>query len=177
MPRGGGAVVADPSETYGVSLVIELRELCKPSSTDGELVLVASAAGVSAAARLDELRETGSLGGELFVFASAAGISAATKRDGLCESVSTGGGLVVVALAVSGVGDVPDDGLSGRYVTPRITMRSTTPVNSAIVPRESCFAREDCAGGGGGGGTTASRGGAPHEGQAVANELISLPQS
>ena len=57
----------------------------------------------------------------------------------------------------------------------RITNTSTTPVNSAIVPVENRFAREAAAGSGGG--AVAGCGGAPHEGQAVANELISFPQS
>ena len=50
-----------------------------------------------------------------------------------------------------------------------------TPVNSAIVPQESRFAREACVGSGGG--IVVDRGGAPHEGQAVATELISFPHS
>jgi hypothetical protein len=66
----------------------------------------------------------------------------------------------------------------GSRVTPRITKTSTTPVNNASVPKKICFARETgraCVGSGGG--TMVDRGGAPHEGQAIANELISLPHS
>jgi len=57
----------------------------------------------------------------------------------------------------------------------RITNTSSTPVNSAIVPKENRFAREAWVGSGGG--IVVSRGGAPHEGQAVASELTSFPQS
>ena len=61
---------------------------------------------------------------------------------------------------------------------PRITKTSTTPVNSAIVPQEGCFAREARgASVGSGGGSMVDRGGAPHDGQAAASELISLPHS
>ena len=96
----------------------------------------------------------------------------------LCEAVSIGGELVVADSAVAGVGDAATDGLFGGCVTPRITKTSTTPVKIAIVPQESCFAREaGRAPVGSGGGTMVGRGGAPHEGQAVANELISLPHS
>ncbi len=49
------------------------------------------------------------------------------------------------------------------------------PVNTAIVPKKNCFAREVCVGNDDV--SMVARGGAPHEGQAVANELISLPQS
>jgi hypothetical protein len=61
---------------------------------------------------------------------------------------------------------------------PRITKTDTRPVNTVSVPKESCFARETGrARVGSDGGTMVDRGGAPHEGQAVANELISLPHS
>jgi hypothetical protein len=57
----------------------------------------------------------------------------------------------------------------------RITTTNTTPVNTAMVPQKSCFGREACVGTGGV--PVVGRGGAPHEGHAVANELISLPHS
>src|SRR5215472_1331457 len=146
---GGGAVAVGRSEAYGVSTAIGLGELCEVASTGGELVVVASAAGVSAVVRLGEL----------------------------CEAASTGGELVVVASAFAGVGDVATDRLFGCCVTPRNTKTSTTPVNSAIVPQESFFALEAGRASIGSGGGMADCGGAPHEGQAVANELISLPHS
>ena len=38
--RGGGAVVADAPEAYGVSVAVGLGELCEAVSTGGELVVV-----------------------------------------------------------------------------------------------------------------------------------------
>ena len=107
----------------------------------------------------------------------AYGVSAAVGLGELCEAVSTRGELLVADSAVAGVGDAATDGVFGWYVTPRITKTSTTPVNSAIVPKESCFALEAGRASVGNGGGMADCGGAPHEGQAVANELISLPHS
>src|SRR2546430_825153 len=99
------------------------------------------------------------------------GVSVAARLGELREAVSRGGELIAVVSAVAGIGDAPDR-LFGRCVTPRTTNTSTTPVNSAIVPPKSCFAREVCLGSGGG--AMVDRGGAPHEGQAVANELTSF---
>ena len=107
----------------------------------------------------------------------AYGVSAAVGLGELSEAVSIGGELVADS-AVAGVGDAATDGLFGGCVMPRITNISITPVNSAIVPQKSCFAREaGRASVGSGGGTMVDRCGAPHEGQAVASELISLPHS
>ena len=96
----------------------------------------------------------------------------------LCEAVWIGSELLVADSAVPGVGDASTDGVIGCCVTSLMTQASITPVNSAIMPQASCFAREAgraCVGSGGG--TMVDCGGAPHEGQAVANELISLPHS
>jgi hypothetical protein len=41
--RGGGAVVTDASEAYGVSAAVGLGELCEAVSTGGELVVADSA--------------------------------------------------------------------------------------------------------------------------------------
>lgn len=148
--RGGGAVATDASETYGVSAAVGLAELCEAISTGGELLVADSAVGVSV----------------------VVGLAVP------CKPISIGGEPLVADSAVAGVGDAATDGVFGSCVTPRITKTSTTPVNSASVPKESCFAREAgraCVGSGGG--TMVRRGGAPHEGQAVADELISLPHS
>ena len=154
--------------------MVRLGELWA-ASTGGELVVFTSAVGVSAVVRLAELCAAFSTGGELVVSASTVGVSAVVSLGEFCAAVWTGGEPVVIASAVAGVGDVATDAAFGCCVTARITNTSTTPVNSAIVPQETCFAREPCVGSGGG--TVAGRGGAPHEGQAVANELISFPQS
>ena len=167
-------MAVDRPEAYGVSVVVRLGELCEASSTNGELVVVASAVDVSVVVRLGELCEASSTGGELVVVASAVGASTVSRLAEVCEAVSRGGELFAVVSAVAGIGDAPDR-LFGRCVTPRTTNTSTTPVNSAIVPPKSCFAREVCLGSGGG--AMVDRGGAPHEGQAVANELTSFPQS
>ena len=167
-------MAVDRPEAYGVSVVVRLGELCEASSTGGELVVVASAVGASTVSRLAEVCEASSTGGELTVVAFAVDAPAVSRLDEVCEAVSRGGELIAVVSAVAGIGDAPDR-LFGRCVTPRTTNTSTTPVNSAIVPQESCFAREVCLGSGGG--AMVDRGGAPHEGQAVANELTSFPQS
>jgi hypothetical protein len=172
--RGGGAVATDASEPGGASVVSRLGEVCEAVSARAELVVFASSVGVSVVSRLGEVCEAVSTGGELIVFASSVGVSVAARLGEVCEAVSTDGELIVVASPVVRFGDVAIDRLFG-CVTARITKASTTPVNSAIVPPKKCFAREGCAGSGGG--TVVGRGGAPHEGQAVANELISLPQS
>ena len=143
------AAVTDASETSGVSVAIGLGELCEAISTGSEL-LVDSAVSVSVAIGLAEL----------------------------CKAVSTGGELLVADSATEGVGDAATDGVFGYCVTPRITQTSTTPVNSATVPKENFFAREAgraCVGSGGG--AVVDCAGAPHEGQAGAKELISLPHS
>ena len=145
------------------------------ASTVGELIVIASAVAASLLARLGELCAAASTGDEPVVFASAVGTSEVARLGGLCAAVSTVGEFVVIAGAVAGVGDVATDTLFGWYVTARITNTSTKPVNSAITPKENFFAREACAGSGGG--TVLGRGGAPHEGQAVASELTSFPQS
>jgi hypothetical protein len=94
------------------------------------------------------------------------------------EVVSVGRELVVAACPVAGVDDAPTEEVFGAYITALPTKTTTTPVNSAIVPKKSCFGLEfGRAWVGSGGGTMADCGGAPHEGQAVANELISLPHS
>ena len=150
--RGCVAVATEASEAYGVSPAVELG-------------------GLSVAV---------SIGSELPVADSAAGVSAAVGLGKLSEAVWMDGELLVADAAVAGVGDAPTDRVFSWCVTPRITKTSTTPVNSAIVPQESCFAREAgraSVGSGGGGGTIVDRDGAPHEGQAVANELISLSHS
>ena len=156
-------------------MVARLGELCEAASTGGELVVVAFPVGVSAVARLGELCEATSTAGEFVVVVPPAGVSLVVRLGELCEAVSTGSELVVVAPAVVGVGDVATDRFFGSYVRTRITKTSTTPVKSAIVPKKNCFGREACVGNGGV--PMVDRGGAPHEGQAVANELISLPQS
>ena len=119
------------------------------------------------------------MGGGLAVADSAVGVFAAAGLAELFKTISTGGGELLVAdSAVAGVGDAATDGVFGSRVTPRITKTSTRPVNTASVPKETCFARETGrARVGSGGGTMVDRGGAPHEGQAIANELISLPHS
>jgi hypothetical protein len=69
--RGGGAVVTDASEAYGVSVAVGLGELCEAVSTDGELVVADSAVGDSVAVGLGELCEAVSTDGELVVADSA----------------------------------------------------------------------------------------------------------
>ena len=200
---GSGAAAIDASEAYPVSVVVRFRELCEAVSTAGELVVVASPAGLSVVVRLREFCEAVSTVGELVVVASAVRVSvvvrlgepcSAVSTSGellvagspvrvsmvarlgeLCAAVSTSGELRVAASPVPGVGDVATDRVFGCCVTLRITKTSATPVNSAIVPEESRFAREACVGSGGG--TMVDRGGAPHEGQTAANELISFPHS
>ena len=116
--------------------------------------------------------------GELAVADSAVGVFAAAGLAEPFKTSSTGGELFVADSAVAGVGDAATDGVFSSRVTPRITRTSTRPVNTASVPKKICFAREiERARIGSGDGTMAGRGGAPHEGQAVANELISLPHS
>jgi len=173
--RAAGAVAVDTSEAYGLSVAIGLDELCSAVSTAGELVVGASAAGVSAVVRLAELCELASRGGDLVVFPSALGVSAVVRLGELCETVSRGAELAAGAPAVAGVREVATDTLFVSCVMARITNTNTTPDNSAIVPKENRFAREACVGSGGG--TGVDSGGAPHEGQAVANELTSFPQS
>ena len=170
---GGELVVV--ASAVDVSVVSRLGELCEASWTGGELVVVSSAVGASTVSRLAEVCEASSTGGELTVVAFAVDAPAASRLDEICEAVSRGGELIAVASAVAGIGDVAPDRLFGRCVTPRSTNTRTTPVNSAIVPPKSCFARGVCLGSGGG--AMLDRGGAPHEGQAVANELTSFPQS
>lgn len=148
--RDCGAVATDASEGYGVSAVVGLGKSCDAVSAGGELVVADSAVGVSVAAGLVEL----------------------------CNAISIAGELLVADSAVAGVGDAATDEVFGWCVMTRIIKASTTPVNSAIVPKENCFAREAgraCVGSGGG--TVVDRGGAPQKGQAAANELISLPHS
>ena len=147
--RGGVAVATDASEVYAVSVAVGLGELSEAVSIGGELLVADSAVGVSVAVGLGELSEAVSIGGELLVADSA----------------------------VAGVGDAASDGVFDCCVTPRITKTRTTPVNSAIVPQESCFALEAGRASVGSGGGMADCGGAPHEGQAIANELISLRHS
>lgn len=173
--RGGGAVVSDTSEACGFSEVVRLGELCEAVSTGGELVVVGSSLGVSVVVRVGTFWEVVSAAGELIVVASSVGVRVVVRVVELCEAVSTGGELVVVVCPVGGKGEVFTGTLFASFVTPRITKTSNTPVNSAIVPKESFFTREACLGNGGG--TVAGCGGAPHEGQAAANELISLPHS
>jgi hypothetical protein len=180
-------------------VVVRLGELCEAVSTGGELVLIASPVGVSALTTFCEFCEAVSTGGELVassvgvsalttlcefceavstgsqLVASSVGVSAVARLGELCEAVSTGSELVVIAFPVAGVGDVATDKLFAWFVMLRITKASNTPVNRAIVPQENFFTREACFGSGGG--IVLGCGGAPHEGQAVANELISLPQS
>jgi len=176
--RGGVAVATDASEVYAVSVAVGLGELSEAVSIGDELLVADSAVGVSVAVGLGELSEAVSIGGELLVADSAVGVSVAVGLGELSEAVSIGGELLVADSAVAGVGDAASDGVFDCCVTPRITKTRTTPVNSAIVPQESCFAREaGRASVGSGGGTMVDCGGAPHEGQAVANELISLPHS
>ena len=126
-----------------------------------------------------ELSEAVSTGGELVVADSVVGVCAAAGVAEPCKTISTGGGELLVAdSAVAGVGEAATDGVFGSRVTPRITKTSTRPVNTASVPKKICFARgTGRARVGSGGGTMVDRGGAPHEGQAIANELISLPHS
>ena len=125
-----------------------------------------------------ELSEAVSTGCELVVADSVVGVCAAAGVVELSAAASMGGGLAVADSAVAGVGDAATDGVFGSRVTPRITKTSTRPVNTASVPKKICFARETGrARVGSGGGTMVDRGGAPHEGQAIANELISLPHS
>ena len=81
--RAGGAVAADASEAYGVSVAVGLGELSEAVSTGGELIVVASPVGVSVAVRLGELS----------------------------EAVSTGDELIVADSAVVGVGDAATDGV------------------------------------------------------------------
>jgi len=173
---GGGAVAVDTSEPDAVSAVaVNPGGLCAAVSVAGKLVVFACPIGISAVVRLGELCAAASVAGKLVVFACAVGISAVVNVDEFCAAISTGGELVVVASAVAGVGAVATDTPLGCCVTARITTTSTTPVNSAINPEENRFARGACAGSGGG--TVAGFGGAPQEGQAVANELTSFPQS
>ena len=173
--RGGGAVISDISDVSAFSVVVELDELCEAVSTDGELVDIASSVGVSVVARVAALREAVSAAGELTVIASSVGAFVVVPVAELCEIVSRGCELVAVTWPVADLGDVVTDKRFASFVTLRISKTSKTPVNSAIVPEKTFFTREVCVGNGGG--TVADCGGAPHEGQAVANELISLPQS
>jgi len=176
--RGGVAVATDPSEVYAVSVAVGFGELSEAVSTGGELVVADSVVGVSAAAGVVELSAAASMGGGLAVADSAVGVFAAAGLAEPCKTISTGGGEFLVSdSAVAGVG-AATDGVFGSRVTPRITKTSTRPVNTASVPKKICFARETGrARVGSGGGTMVDRGGAPHEGQAIANELISLPHS
>jgi hypothetical protein len=175
MARDGDAVVTDTSETLGVSVAIGLGELCEAVSTGGEFFATNSAVGISVAIGF-EFCEAISTGGELPVAGSV--VSVAIGLAELCRAVSTGGELLVLDSAVAGVGDAATDRVFGCCVTPRIANTSTTPVNSATIPQGSWFVREAgraCVGSGGG--AMVDCGGAPHEGQAGANELISLPHS
>jgi hypothetical protein len=152
--------------------VVGVGELSETVSTGGELVVADSAVGVSTAAGVGELSAAASMGGGFAVADSAVGVFATAGLAEPCKTISTGGGEPLVAdSAVAGVGDAATDGAFSSRVTPRITKTSTRPVNTASVPKKICFARET----GRGGGTMVDRGGAPHEGQAIANELISLP--
>jgi len=159
--------------------VVGVGELFEAVSTGCKLVVADSVVGVCAAAGVVELSAAASMGGGLAVADSAVGVFAAAGLAELFKTISTGGGELLVAdSAVAGVGDAATDGVFGSRVTPRITKTSTRPVNTASVPKKTCFARETgraCVGSGGG--TMVDRGGAPHEGQAIANELISLPHS
>jgi hypothetical protein len=177
MARDGDAVVTDASETSGVSVAIGLGELCEAISTGGEPVVADSAVGVSVAIGF-EFCEAISTGGELPVADSVVRVSVAIGLAEPCKAASTGGELLVPDSAVGGVGDAATDGVFGCCVTPRIAKTSTTPVNSATIPQGSWFVREAgraCVGSGGG--AMVDCGGAPHEGQAGAKELISLPHS
>jgi hypothetical protein len=159
--------------------VVGVGELFEAVSTGCELVVADSVVGVCAAAGVVELSAAASMGGRLAVAVSAVGVFAAAGLAEPCKTISTGGGELLVAdSAVAGVGDAATDGVFGSRVTPRITKTSTRPVNTASVPKKICFARgTGRARVGSGGGTMVDRGGAPHEGQAIANELISLPHS
>jgi hypothetical protein len=160
--------------------VVGVGELSEAVSTGCELVVADSVVGVCAAAGVAEPCKTISTGGGEFLVAdSAVGVCAAAGLAEPCKTISTGGGELLVAdSAVAGVGDAATDGVFGSRVTPRITKTSTRPVNTASVPKKICFARgTGRARVGSGGGTMVDRGGAPHEGQAIANELISLPHS
>ena len=148
--RGGVAVITGASEAYGVSETVPVGELSEAVLIGSELVVADSTVGVFA----------------------TIGLAEASK------AISTGGELLVGDSAVRGVGDDATDEVFGCCVTLRITKTNTTPVNTASVPKKSCFTRETsraCVGSNGG--TMADRGGAPHEGHAFANELISLPHS
>ena len=159
--------------------MVGVGELFEAVSTGCKLVVADSVVGVCAAAGVVELSAAASMGGGLALADSAVGVCAAAGLAELFKTISTGGGELLVAdSAVAGVGDTASDGVFGSRVTPRITKTSTRPVNTASVPKEICFARETGrARVGSGGGTMVDRGGAPHEGQAIANELISLPHS
>ena len=159
--------------------MVGVGELFEAVSTGCKLVVADSVVGVCAAAGVVELSAAASMGGGLAVADSAVGVFAAAGLAELFKTISTGGGELLVAdSAVAGVGDAATDGVFGSRVTPRITKTSTRPVNTASVPKKICFARETGrTRGGTGGGTMVDRGGAPHEGQAIANELISLPHS
>jgi hypothetical protein len=171
-------VAADSLEVYGVSAALGLGKFCGAVSIGGELFVADSSVEISAAVGLDKRCEAVSTGGELVVADSAVGVSVAAGLIELCNAISIAGELLVADSAVAGVGDAATDEVFGWCVMARIIKASATPVNSAIVPKENCFAREAgraCVGSGGG--TVADRGGAPQKGQAVANELISLPHS
>ena len=178
MDRGGVAAVEDASEAYAVCAAAGVGELADTVSTRGEL-FVADSVVVSTAVGLGERSVAASMGGALVVADSAAGVFAAAGLAEPCTTISIGGGELFAAdCAIAGVGDAATDEVFGPRVTPRISKTSTRPVNTASVPKRICFARETGrACGGIGDGTTVDRGGAPHEGQAVANELISLPHS
>jgi len=177
--RGGVTAVEDASEAYAVSAAAGVGELSEAVSMGGALVVADSAVLASTAVGLGELSAAASMGGALVVGDSAAGVFAAAGLAEPCKTIATGGGELFVAVsAVAGVGDATTDEVFGSRVTPRITKTSTRPVNTASVPKKICFARETgraCVGSGGG--TTVEGGGAPHKGQAVAKELISLPHS
>ena len=176
MARAGGAVVTDASETDGVSAAVGLGELSEAVSTGGELVVADSAVGVSVGAALGKLCAVVSTGGELVVADSRVGVAVATGLPDLCKAISIGGELR--DSAVAGVGDAATDGVFGGWTRARIAQTSAAPVNTVSIPKRNFFACEaGRASVGGDGGTMLDGGGAPHEGQAVANELISLPHS
>ena len=105
--------------------------------------------GASVVSRLGELCEAVSAGGELVVFASSAGVSVVLRLCEVCEAVSARAELVVFASSV------------GVSVAARLG-EVCEAVSASVAVAELWVGRG---------------GGAPHEGQAVANELISLPQS
>lgn len=167
------------SEADAVSAAAGVGELSATVSLAGAFVVADSAAAVSMTVGLGEFSAAASIGGAPVVGDSAAGAFAAAGLAEPCKTISTGAGeLFVVDSAVADVGEAATDEVFGPLVTPRISKTSTKPVNTASVPKKICFARETgraCVTSGGG--TTVDRGGAPHEGQAVAKELISVPHS